>query len=170
MVERIYLVGFMGSGKTTVGKKLSQIIGYEFVDMDKLFEKRYKISIPSFFEKYDELLFRKLESENLKHTFKMSGVVVASGGGTPCYYQGVDEMNQNGVTVFLDMVPSALVNRLIHAKNIRPLIKGKSQEELTNFVETELQERIKYYKKARLTIDGLSVNVAQLAAQIIEIS
>jgi len=156
----------MGAGKTTVGKKLAIALGYQFVDMDDLFEARYKIGIPSFFEKYDEKLFRKLEKENLKRTFQMKNVVIATGGGTPCHHRGIEKMNRYGLTIYLDMSPAALTQRLMNAKNIRPLVKGKTGDDLLSFIEYKLGERMSHYKKARLIVDGLSVDIDNLVTRI----
>lgn len=162
MKERIYLVGFMGAGKTTVGKKLARELGYRFIDMDDFFEMRYKIEIHHFFDKYDESLFRRLEHENLKRTFLMKNVVVATGGGVPCYFKGIEKMNEHGTTVFLDMSSEALTKRLMEAKNIRPLVKGKTGAELKSYIDAKLAERLPYYKKAHLIVDGHSVDIKAL--------
>ncbi|MBN2638510.1 MAG: AAA family ATPase [Bacteroidales bacterium] len=166
MTDKIYLVGFMGAGKSTIGKRLARQLGYSFIDMDDLFEMRYKIEIHTFFEKYDEKLFRKLEHDNLKRTFSMKNVVVSTGGGTPCFYNGIQKMNNNGLTIYLEMSPDGLAKRLMEAKNIRPLIKGKSGDELKLYISEKLSERSEYYKKARLIIDGHSINIKSLVNSI----
>ncbi len=166
MEERIYLIGFMGVGKTTVGKKLAQQLGYSFVDLDDFFEEKFKIEIHDFFSKYDEQLFRKLEHDRLLKTFDMHGVVVSTGGGTPCYHHGIEDINRHGLSVFLDMPPAAIAHRLLHARQKRPLVMGKTGKELTLFIENKLAERLTCYEKAHLKTKALHVNIAALAGEI----
>jgi len=162
MKKRIYLVGFMAAGKTTVGRKLAAELGYRFLDLDDYFEERYKIDIHTFFDKYGEKLFRSLEHERLMKTFDMKDVVVATGGGTPCYLNSMEEINKNGISVYLEMTPQAIAGRLINSAKKRPLVEGKSGEELIRYIEEKLEERIHYYQKAQLIISGLDVNVPEL--------
>lgn len=169
MEQRIYLIGFMGVGKTTLGKKLARLLGYQFVDLDDFFEEKFKIEIHQFFEKYDESLFRHLENDRLKKTFEMEGVVVATGGGTPCYHQGIEEINRNGLSIFLDMPPAAIAHRLLHAKRKRPLVHGKTGETLTRYIEEKLAERRSCYEKAQMHIQVLETNLQTLAEQIKQI-
>ena len=166
MEERIYLVGFMGVGKTTVGKKLARQLGYRFVDLDDFFEEKFKIEIHQFFSKYDEPLFRKLEYDRLKKTFEMEGVVVATGGGTPCYYNGIEEINRHGISVFLKMSPAAIAHRLLHAKRKRPLVMGKTGETLTKYIEEKLGERLSCYEKANIQFNASDMDIAVLANEI----
>ena len=91
----------MGAGKTTAARRLAQRLGWEVADTDDLFEEKYKISVCDFFNKYDEALYRKLESEVLKSTESLEDVVISTGGGTACYFDNMDWMNQHGLTVFL---------------------------------------------------------------------
>ncbi len=166
MKERIYLIGFMGVGKTTLGKKLARHLGYRFVDLDDFFEAKFKIEIYQFFNKYDEPLFRKLEHDRLEKTFEMEGVVVSTGGGTPCHYHGIEEINRHGLSVFLEMPPAAIAHRLIHARRKRPLVVGKTGEQLTQFIRKKLSERQGCYEKAAIKTHALHLNVAALASEI----
>jgi shikimate kinase len=166
MKERIYLVGFMGVGKTTVGKKLARRLGYRFVDMDDFFEEKFKIEIHRFFNKYDEPLFRKLEHDRLKKTFEMEGVVVATGGGTPCHHGGIEEISQHGMSIFLEMPPAVIAYRLLHARRKRPLVMGKTGETLTQYIEEKLAERLSCYEKADLKVNAVQVDITALAEEI----
>lgn len=166
MKERIYLIGFMAAGKTTVGRKLAAELGYRFLDLDDFFEERYKIDIHTFFGKYGEKLFRSLEHERLMKTFDMKKVVVATGGGTPCYLDSMEEINKNGTSVYLEMTPKAIASRLETAARKRPLVEGKSGEDLIRYIQEKMEERIPYYKKAQLIINGLDTNIPELAKQL----
>ncbi|MBE0651093.1 MAG: shikimate kinase [Bacteroidales bacterium] len=166
MKDRIYLIGFMGAGKTTVGKKLADVLGYQFIDLDDYFEEHYKIDIQGFFDKYGEELFRNLEYERLLKTFEMKNVVVATGGGTPCYHDSIDEINKNGVSVYLEMTPAAIADRLINAVKKRPLLEGRTGDELIKYIETKLDERLAYYEKAHLTVDGVGVDLKKLVESL----
>ena len=168
MFDRIYLIGFMGVGKTTVGKKLARRLGYSFVDLDDFFEEKYKIEIHRFFKKYDEPLFRQLEHERLIKTFEMQKVVVATGGGTPCHWDGVQEINRHGLSIFLDMPPKVIADRLLHAKRKRPLILGKSSEELSRFIEKKLNERLACYTQSHLHIDAAHLDLERVVELIKE--
>lgn len=162
MTERIYLIGFMGAGKSTVGKKLAAALGYRFLDLDDFFEEHYKINIQTFFEKYGEKLFRSLEHERLLKTFDMKEVVIATGGGAPCYLDSIDEINKNGISVYLEMTPATIASRLLSASRKRPLIEGKSGDELTSYIDKKLEERRDCYKKAHHTIDGIDIDIKEL--------
>ena len=113
---RIFLVGYMGSGKTRTGKLLARAMHYEFMDIDELFEQRYRISIQDFFRKYDEQLFRKLEHQLLSETILRDQVVYSMGGGTPCFYDNMDMLNRFGLTVYIRMPALALFRRLQESK------------------------------------------------------
>jgi len=161
-VSRIYLVGFMGAGKTTVGKKLARKLGYTFYDIDKAFEHKYKTTVDLFFHKYGETVFRQLEHELLVSTFAFKNTVISTGGGTPCFHNGMNLINQNGVSLYIKLSPEALYRRLTEAKKRRPLVAKKSEDELRQFIKNKLEEREPYYQQAQHQISGISVNINSL--------
>ena len=122
---KIFLIGFMGSGKTTLGKKLARVLGYDFVDLDKVIEEESGVSVPDYFSRHGEDAFRQLERDCLRTRLPAGPVVVATGGGAPCYFDNMDWMNEHGVTVYLMLPPGVLASRLNGSRN-RPLISGLS--------------------------------------------
>lgn len=168
-MDRIYIVGYMGAGKTTAARRLAQRMGWEVVDTDALFEEKYKISVNDFFNKYDEPLYRKLESEVLKATESLDHVVVSTGGGTACFFDNMDWMNQHGLTVFLRISPQAAVDRVIHSRHKRPLVEGKSEEELTEFVSQHYASRMPFYEQARITAKSEDFDIESLMEAIKDI-
>ena len=165
-MNRIYLVGYMGAGKTTVARRLANHLGWEVVDTDAMFEEKYRISVCDFFNKYDEPLYRKLESEVLKSTADLENVVVSTGGGTACYFDNMDWMNQHGLTVFLRISQKAVVDRLLHAKRKRPLAEGKTESELTEFVTRHYTERLPFYEQAKITVKAEDFDLESFIKQI----
>lgn len=168
-MARIYLVGFMAVGKSTIGKRLAEMLNYEVIDLDDIFEKKYKISIKTFFNKYDENLFRNLESDLLKTTFEVDDVVISTGGGTPCFFNSIDLMNENGITVYLEMSIPALVERLKHAKRPRPLVDNKKTESLSEFVTQTLEARKPAYQKAQVKVSAEDIDYEDLCSKIKDI-
>ncbi len=152
----------MGVGKSTFGKKLARSLGYRFIDLDSIFEKKYKIRIDDFFGKYDEALFRKLEYETLTESFTSQKTVIATGGGSPCFFDAIKKINQKGVSVYLEMTPAAIAHRLTHAKKPRPLVKGKTGEELCELILQKLEERKVFYEQAHLTVDAINANTKEV--------
>ena len=165
-MNKIYLVGFMGVGKSTAGKKLASKLGWDFVDTDAIFEKKYKLHINAFFNKYGEELFRKLENDILKSTFKLNNCVIATGGGMPCHLDAIDQINISGLSIYLEMSDKAILARLINSKQKRPLIINMTEDELLSFVQDKLYERKPSYSKSILTIPALSINIDLLVSKI----
>ena len=163
---RIYLIGYMGSGKSSALKQLGKLLSWETYDLDHLFEERYKISVQDFFHKYDETAFRKLESQLLKETVKYENAIIATGGGTPCFYDNMEWMNANGTTIFIKVSPKTAVNRLIDSKKKRPLIEGKSEQELLEYVEQHYSERMPFYEKAHITVKGENLDAKEILSLI----
>lgn len=157
----------MGAGKSTSSKRLAHRLGMDFYDTDRLFENRYRISVSDFFNKYDETLYRKLETNILQSTQEYDNAVIATGGGTACFNDNMQWMNQHGLTVFLKVSPQTAFNRLSKSKVKRPLVTNKTPQELQEFIQVNYTERMSFYEQAMITIKGedldldLLVNVIQ---------
>jgi shikimate kinase len=168
-MAKIFITGYMGSGKSTAGKKLASELGYEFIDLDHFIESEYKQTIPEIFASKGEKEFRSMENNALKKVLeKKKDVVVSCGGGTPCYFNNMELMNNNGITIYLKMSVDALVNRLIHAKEKRPLIENKTEPELRAFIARQLEKREDQYHQAQFTIKGKNLDVDELVAFVRE--
>lgn len=159
----IFLVGYMGCGKTTFGRELATALDWEFADLDELIEERYKISIHDFFIKYGEENFRRIENMMLREVLIKNRIIISTGGGTPCFYNNMDLMNSHGVTIFLNTPVSVLIDRLINGKRKRPLIMGLEMKELTLKINQHLAQRIKYYNMAqyKLGLEEQSTSLVQ---------
>lgn len=160
----IYLVGYMGAGKTTAAKRLAHRLGWEHYDTDALFEEKYHISVDDFFHKYDEALFRKLESQILQSTENLENAVISTGGGTPCFNDNMTWMNGHGMTVFLKISPQTAVSRIMLSKKKRPLAAGKTEAELATFVEKHYGARMSFYEQAQHVVKGEDLDIEALLA------
>jgi len=158
----------MGSGKSTLGKRLASMMSLPFIDLDSEIEKLEGRPVSEIFRTEGEEYFRRVESETLHNISPATGAVVATGGGAPCHGKNLDFMNITGLTVYLKMAPAALASRLAASKESRPLIAGLSGEKLLQFIEEKLVEREPYYSKASIVFDGLSADAAKLK-EIIEV-
>lgn len=168
MQPRIFLIGFMGSGKTTVGSKLARIMGYEFVDMDQIIEETSGMTVPGIFQELGEEVFRKWENDILLELCQREKVVVATGGGAPCHGTMMSTMNQFGITVYIKLEPSGLKDRLTKSKTDRPLIRGKSEEELLLFITSLLETREAFYNQATYIVEGKNLDPEMLAGHLKE--
>jgi shikimate kinase len=153
---RIYLVGFMGSGKSTTGRKLAKLTGLNFIDLDKYIEERYFKTIPLIFSEEGEKGFREKERRSLQEVSQFEDVVIGTGGGTPCFFDNMEVMNRTGFTVYLAPATETLASRIFKSKNERPLISGKTREELISYINDTLQIRSPFYEQARIIIRGES--------------
>lgn len=152
-MRRIILIGYMGSGKTTLGKALSKETGLMFYDLDWYIESRMRKTISELFAEKGEEGFRKVEYNMLHEVAEFEDVIISCGGGTPCFFDNMDYLNQQGDVVYLKATPETLYRHLQMARVERPLLKGKSQEELIDYITTHLQEREPYYQQARYQLD-----------------
>lgn len=152
-MRRIILIGYMGAGKTTVGKALSKELGIIFYDLDWYIENRMRKSVSQIFAERGEEGFRKMEHNMLHEIAEFEDVIISCGGGTPCFFDNMDYMNQQGQTVYLKATPEVLYKHLLMGKGERPLLKGKSPEELITFIREQLEKREPFYSKAKYTLD-----------------
>ncbi|HEX3386761.1 MAG TPA: shikimate kinase [Mucilaginibacter sp.] len=159
---KIFLIGFMGSGKTTLGRKLAARMNYEFIDLDHVLEKQVELSIAEYFQFFGEDSFRKMESKVLKKTPYPENAVISTGGGLPCFFDNMDWMKANGKVVYLKLPPKTLADSLESGKEERPLLQGKHGDGLVAFIEQKLAEREQYYMEANIIADGLSLTAEKL--------
>jgi shikimate kinase len=158
----VYLIGFMGSGKSTAGKKLASSLGWEFVDLDKKIEEITQLTIQEIFAEKGEDYFRNLESEMLQSLHSQSDMVVSAGGGTPCFGDNMDFMLDTGVTIYLKLTPGQLRSRLAGSKQERPLLKGLDDEAILEFIKERLSLREKWYSRAEFIVDGFDPDIKYL--------
>ncbi len=163
---RIYLIGYMGCGKTTLGRKLAEHAGLQFIDMDDYIEKRNCKTVPQIFAEDGEAEFRKKENKALKELSEFTGVVIATGGGAPCFFDNMDLMNRTGKTIFLNIDPKILASRLMESKTERPLIKGKSKDELVDFIDETLKKRNEFYTRAHFQITRPDMDLDEVMEMI----
>jgi len=152
----------MGCGKSTLGRTLASTLKLTFIDLDSFLEEKYFRTIPQIFAEDGEDGFRKKERNVLEEVSAFDDVIVATGGGAPCFFNNIDLMNHLGYCIFLDVETDSLISRLIHAKTERPLIKGKSPDELRDFIEALMQKRRPFYEKARYILTGKEIRPDQV--------
>ncbi len=163
---RIYLIGFMGSGKSTIGKKIAAKLDYAFIDLDKLMEEVEKNTVAGIFSEKGEEYFRKTEADILHSTILHKNAVISCGGGTPCYFDNMDWMNARGITVYLKMKAETLYGRLKTKKEKRPLIAKLSNEQLRDYIFQKLSEREAFYLQAALIADPENMKIKEIAESI----
>jgi shikimate kinase len=158
----------MGAGKTTLGKAFARAMGLTFIDLDWYIEERFHKTIRELFTERGEDAFRDLERRMLHEVGDFEDVVISVGGGTPCFFDNVDYMNSVGETVFLDVDIRVLFRRLKIAKQQRPLLDGKSDEELMLFIQEALQKRLPFYTRAKHTFNGEKLEDRRQIQQSVE--
>ncbi len=163
---RIFLIGYMGSGKSTLGRRLAEYLNLQFVDMDHYIEERNYKTIPQIFEEEGEAEFRNKERKALEELSEFTDIIIATGGGAPCFFDNINIMNRAGKTIYLNINPEILAERLMSSKTERPLIKGKSREELVAFIDETLKKRHEFYSKAHYQITEPDIDLDELMKMI----
>lgn len=143
----------MGSGKTTIGKALAKELGMPFYDLDWYIESRMRKTVKELFDNVGEEGFRQIERNMLHEVAEFENVIISCGGGTPCFFDNMDYINQQGDTVYLKASPEVLYGHLKMGKAVRPLLLNKTPEEVRLFIEQQLEQRHTYYEKAKYTLD-----------------
>lgn len=152
-MRRIIIIGYMGAGKTTVGKALSKELNIPFYDLDWYIESRMRKTVPQIFAERGEEGFRKIEHNLLHEVAEFENVIISCGGGTPCFYDNMDYLNAQGDTVYLKASPEVLYGHLIIGKTERPLLKNKTPEEMQEYIREQLDKREQYYLQAKHVLD-----------------
>ena len=158
----VYIIGFMGSGKSTAGKKLASVLGWSFIDLDKRIEEVTGKTIPEIFSQHGEIYFRNVEAEVLRSLESQTKTVISTGGGTPCHGDNMDFMVKTGLTLYLKLTPGQLKSRLTESTHERPLIKGLTNDGLLAFIEEKLVSREKFYNRAEICVEGIDLDINYL--------
>ena len=159
---KIFLIGFMGCGKTTLGKKLANILKYQFIDLDSCIEENEARTISQIFQEDGEDYFRNLERVYLHRLIEKEDVVISTGGGTPCFFDNMDKMNEYGKTIYINIHPKKLLPRLLSASNTRPLLSGIDEKGMLDYVFKTIRSREKYYYKAKIVVMGYKLTASKL--------
>ncbi|MCO5230832.1 MAG: shikimate kinase [Chitinophagales bacterium] len=158
-----FLIGFMGSGKSYTGRNISELLSIPIIDMDKYIEEKENRSIAEIFEKDGEPYFRKLERDFLENLDPNNNLIISTGGGAPCFFDNMELMNQKGMTIYLNRSKEVVMRQLLKGIDKRPLLKGKSEDEIWAFYDSKLSERKSFYEKAKIHAGDLGyVEIAQL--------
>lgn len=159
MMKPVFLLGYMGCGKTTLGEVLARQMGVPYIDLDDYIEQRQGMTVTGFFATLGEDRFRQLETAALREVSVMSDVIIGCGGGTPCHGDNMALMNQSGITVWLTTSPERITARLLlpEQKSKRPKVAHLPDEAVLPLVERELQARTPFYSQAQLQFDSTDI-------------
>ncbi|MDR0832851.1 MAG: shikimate kinase [Candidatus Symbiothrix sp.] len=162
-MQKIFLIGYMGAGKTTVGKHLAQALGLQFIDLDQFIENRYHKKVSELFAEKGETGFRELEKKALLEVSEFEDVIISTGGGTPCFFDNMQVMNAIGQTIYLKIPAGELAARLIKSshKGTRPLLNGKTDDEIRQFVRDNLAAREPFYNQSSHIFEAGNLEVAE---------
>jgi len=164
--SKIYLIGFMGSGKSTAGRNLASQLNWSFIDLDEKIQKMEEMKIPEIFSIKGESYFRKLETRALQELKSETDTVISTGGGTPCFGDNMDFMLSSGLTIYIKMTPVSLKKRLEGSSEDRPLLREIDSKDLQEYITSKLAEREKWYCRAEIIIDGDNNDLSDLLSLI----
>ncbi|MCD6091050.1 MAG: shikimate kinase [Bacteroidales bacterium] len=164
---RIYLIGYMGTGKSSMGKKLAARMDFSFIDLDRRIENEQKKTITQLFIEKGEDDFRFLERLALHQTFEIENAIIATGGGAPIFFDNMEMMNAKGLCIYLRANTDVLISRLLPNQHLRPLIASLNQAELQDFIEGQLEKRIPFYEKAQLHVESKDLTPAILHKEVV---
>lgn len=150
----IFLVGYMGCGKSTLGRHMAKELSYKYIDTDTLIEEKYDATIPQIFVLHGESRFREMEREAIQSLDENENAVVSTGGGLPCHFDNIELLNSKGFTIYIEVPEELLLKRISKTNSKRPLIAHKSQDEMLDYVKDSLEKRKPYYQKAKMKISG----------------
>jgi shikimate kinase len=168
-MKRIFLIGYMGSGKTSIGMKLADKLGFSFVDMDHMIEEKYLKTVSQIFAESGQDRFREIEKDVLHEVSEFDNVIIATGGGAPCFFDNIDYMNAHGLTVYLHLTAQQLAERLESSRTgKRPLLADRKGDELRQFITESLLQREVFYLKATLKVNGSDEDMIESITQSIE--
>ncbi len=168
-MKSIILIGYMGAGKTTIGHALAKELGVQFYDLDWYIEMRFHRTVAQIFEERGEAAFREMERNMLHEVAEFENVVVSCGGGTPCFFDNMDYMNSRCETIYLKASAPVLASHLKMGRVVRPLILGKSDEELQAYIEDMLRQREPFYMKAQHIFDVNLLNSTERVAESVRL-
>lgn len=160
---KLFLLGMMGSGKSYWAQRLSQKLNIDWIDLDQQIEKDTSLSIKEIFAAQGEEYFREKERDALHELSAFNNLIIAVGGGTPCFHNNMQWMNEHGITIWIDVPVAILANRLKKEKAHRPLIKDLSDEELHQFLSQKLAERSPFYSQAKFHLQGDNISDSSFA-------
>lgn len=164
--SKIFLIGFMGSGKSTAGRKLASQLNWSFIDLDEKIQKMEGMKIPDIFSLRGEPYFRELETKALQELKSETDTVISTGGGTPCFGDNMDFMLDSGLTIYIKMTPVSLKKRLEGSAEGRPLLKEIDRKDLQGYITAKIAEREKWYSRAEIIIDGVNNDLSDLLSLI----
>ena len=164
---RIYLLGYSYSGKTTLGRQLAKLLGYDFFDTDKAIETKYHTTIPMFFNRYGEQAFRIIERQVLQSTASLENTVISTGGGTACNDENIKFIIEHGIAVHLQMSVDDILFRISKSRKTRPLMKDKSPDELRQFISDQLKTRLFYYNQAPVALPAFQTTAEDIKEKLV---